>query len=116
MNDQLIAKIDPGQLRHRVTLMRATLAPDAAGEDRETWASVGTYWALVTPLTGRELTYARQVIATVSHRITIRNVGTITAANRLVFEGRTLELGSVTRVGEINEYYSILATEQPSTA
>jgi SPP1 family predicted phage head-tail adaptor len=112
MNTQLVATIDPGTLRHRVTLMRDSYVDDAAGESQSTPSAVGTYWALVKPLSGREMTYARQVISMATHNVTMRNIGLITTKDYLVFEGRRLEIGAVLRVGEIDEYYTILATEQ----
>jgi SPP1 family predicted phage head-tail adaptor len=104
--------IDPGQLRHRVTLQTASTEPDDSGELVETWSSAGDFWALVTPLSGRELSNARQVTPLATHSVIMRNVAAITSAHTLLFSGRTLRLDSVLRMGERNEYYTITATEQ----
>lgn len=110
-------QLDPGQLRHRVTLERITSrTKDSVGELQPVWTAVGDYFAFVNPLSGRELWNAQQVTPLVSHSVTMRNIGPMSSLDRLFFEGRILELNSVMRVGERNEWYAILATEQPVPA
>lgn len=104
--------IDIGKMRHRVTLERNSPTQDRSGELQDDWSAVGTYWACVRPLSGRELVNAAQVVPLASHSVTMRNVGPLTTKDRLVFESRVLEIGSVLRVDEMNEFYAITATEQ----
>ena len=62
-----------GKLRHRVTFEEATDVPRSSGARTKVWNEVGTRWASVDPLTGKEVLTAAQVAARVSHKITIRN-------------------------------------------
>ncbi|MFH1731833.1 MAG: phage head closure protein [Planctomycetota bacterium] len=86
-----------GQLRHRVALQAATSAQDSYGEAIKTWATVKSVWGRVEDLTGRELLLAQQVQSEATVRVTIRYPSgtTLTSANRVVADGRTLEIVSV---------------------
>lgn len=105
---------DPGPLRQRVTLQTATEAPSPTGSGQlvPTWSNVGDFWARVDTLDGRELFYARQVIAKASSKVTMRQVATITAKDRLIYDGRTLNISSVVKVDNRNEWYQLICTEQ----
>ena len=111
--------IDVGELRQRVTHQTRTLArtPTSAGQRVETWSDGVEYWAKVEPLSGRELWTARQLQATTSHRITMRNSGVaIKPGDRLVltdpvFGPRHLFIESVLRVDELDEFLRIEAGE-----
>lgn len=61
-----------GELRHRITLQRATEARDSFGQAVKTWSDVATVWASVEPLRGREFLDARQLQREISAHITIR--------------------------------------------
>lgn len=61
-----------GRLRHRITLQSSTESKDSFGGASKTWAAVGTVWAAVEPLSGREYFDARQQEASVDTRITVR--------------------------------------------
>jgi len=62
-----------GKLRHRITFQQATDVPRVSGQRGKVWDDVGTRWASIDPLTGKEALNAAQVQARVSHKITIRN-------------------------------------------
>jgi head-tail adaptor len=105
--------IDPGRMRHRVTLQVLPDVPAAgtAGDEDRPFTTVGTYWALVEPLSGRALFNAQQLTATIDYRITMRCFGPLVPGNRLIFQGtRVFNVESVIRVDERNAYYLILAT------
>ena len=67
-----------GRLRHRVTLQRlqpTTEPPTYHPETRqllEEWVDLGTVWAAIEPLAGREMWLAKQVQANETYRITAR--------------------------------------------
>lgn len=52
-----------GQLRHTVTVQRATKTQNTYGEDTSTWADLGTFPAWVYSLQGRELASMQQTWA-----------------------------------------------------
>lgn len=100
-----------GPMRQRVTLQTNTPTKDALNQDVPHWTVVGTYWAEVVTLSGRELENARQLKATVTHRVRTRYVGPISAAQRFLWNGRVLNIEFINNVININREYQILCTE-----
>lgn len=64
-----------GKLDRRVQYQTATEEADAFGQMQPTWAAVGTYWASVEAVSGRESRLAEQMQAVVTHTIRIRYQG-----------------------------------------
>lgn len=84
-----------GRLRHRVTLQRHTPTQDAYGGETMAWSDLGTRWAAVEPLSGREWFQAQQFNAETSIRVRVRHDSTTAAMkadDRIQFGSRTLEL------------------------
>lgn len=111
--------IDPGLLRHRVTLQRSTRVPAPMGTSAS-WSDIGTYWAYVKPTSGKELVRGDiQVNATTSHEIVMRNNGPVFAKDRLswtvtrsgVSTTTLLNIESVQQIDGQSEAYRILATQ-----
>ena len=106
-----------GQLRHKLTLQSTPLAvnPDAYGENagEDQWSTVATCFGSVEPLSGMEAMNARQLKATVTHKIIVRNEGPVKPGDRYVFEqtNRYFVVESVLRMDERNAWYLIMATE-----
>jgi len=61
-----------GEFRHRITLQKAVETQSASNAIVTGWADLGTVWAKVTPLEGRERLWAQQVDATLTHRVSMR--------------------------------------------
>jgi SPP1 family predicted phage head-tail adaptor len=59
-------------LRRRLTLQAPERLPDGAGGFAETWLTLGELWAEVTPLQGRELSVAGEMLSQNGQRIVIR--------------------------------------------
>ena len=100
-----------GDLRHRVTYQEPVETLDAYRQPVVTWQAVGTYWAEVRPLAGRELEVARQLRADVTHAVAMRRVGAIGPKGRLLFRGRTLNIVSVLDVGERRRELKLVCAE-----
>lgn len=102
-----------GRLRHRVTVQSRSLVDDSFGQPQPTWTAVGTYWAEVKPLRGREAEQARQVRAETTHKVTLRVPTTITPEHRLLFEStRVLNILEVIDVGERDHMLELLCVEE----
>ena len=84
-----------GELDQRVTLERFGEYKDASGAWTEGWETVGTFWAAVLPLTGKEIIAADAVTAITDVRVILRYQPGITAADRLTHRGKTLEIKAV---------------------
>jgi SPP1 family predicted phage head-tail adaptor len=85
--------LDPGSLRHRVTVQRCTKTQDSYGQDVLTWADLLTMWAQVRAMTGNEVEAAKQTAA--EARFKIRSWWppvTIQREDRIVWGTRTLDI------------------------
>ena len=89
-----------GKLRERVTILAPPgpeQSQDSFGTPADVYDAVATRWAEVKELSGRELWYAEQVQSSVTHEVTFRWFQGLTEKHRLDFQGRTLEIDSITR-------------------
>jgi len=84
-----------GRLRHRARLQAPTGNADGGGGTAAGWADVATVWAALAPLAARERLQAEQVAARATHRATIRWRAGVTAAMRLVVQGRVFAVRGV---------------------
>lgn len=100
-----------GRLRHRVTLLKPARTTDGYGQVKTSSSPVGTYWAWVRPLRGREAEVARQLRADLTHAVTLRYVGAIGAEDSLLFRGRGLNIRSVIDVDERRREINLLCVE-----
>jgi SPP1 family predicted phage head-tail adaptor len=77
-----------GRFRQRVQLQQ--LGPetfDSFSQPIVSWQTIGTYWAYVRPLQGRELVVAKQIKAELTHAVTFRWLGiavVVKPENRLI--------------------------------
>lgn len=100
-----------GRLRHRVTVQSASSSTDSFGQPQPSWASVGTYWANVVPLMGKEAERARQIRADVTHTVQMRIPTAITPEMRLSYDSRTLNIVEVVNIDERNREYRLTCVE-----
>jgi SPP1 family predicted phage head-tail adaptor len=115
-----------GQLRKRVTIQQK-LAPasivNTFGEEAvqldASWENVGTYWAAIEPLSGREFIEARQESSQITTRIRMRHQGrtTILPAMRVVFappsgDERVYDIDTVIDRNERNRELVLMCRER----
>ena len=107
--------MEPGKLRHRVTIEALSEAQSGQGDITETWATGTTVWGSVEPLTGRELLNAQVVYSDVTHRVRLRfKSGLSTRGHRLKHRTRILHIGSIIDPTELNEQLELLCMERVS--
>ena len=92
-----------GTLDQRVTLERLTGGVDELGQPFEDWATVATVWASVQPLVGREFIAAQAAQSEVTTRVVIRYMAGLTAADRVLHDGRVYEVTAVLDVRSQND-------------
>lgn len=76
---------------------------------------VATVWASIEPLRGQEALLARQLDATLSHRITIpwsSDIATIDPSHFIDFGDRRFHISEVRNIREENREMEIIAGEQ----
>lgn len=106
--------IQAGKLRHRVEHETGTTTTADSGQVTTTWTTAGTYWAQVSPASSREAYWARQQFSETTHVVTMRVGPTITTRDRLIYDGRILEIISVYVVDELGETLRLACKERPS--
>lgn len=97
-----------GQLNQRVTLERFTETEDAYGATVTDWATAGTFWAAVLPLTGKEIIAADAVTAITDVRVIMRYQPGVTAADRLKHDGKTFNVVTVINRRSANRELELL--------
>ena len=108
-----------GRLRHRVTIERLTGERGDAGGISDEWQVIGTRWASVKPLTGREWGQAAAANTRISqHLLTGMTradtlTTTLTPRDRLRFKGRTLDIQAVMNTDERGQEMRIMCKERP---
>jgi SPP1 family predicted phage head-tail adaptor len=85
-----------GPLRHRVVIERFRVVVDEdTGAKEEDWNPIGTFWAEVKPLSGREFVAAQAVQAGVYTRIFMRMHPEVEPAMRARHLGRFYNIRAV---------------------
>ena len=107
-----------GRLRHRVTLQRKQQTQNPqTGALLTTWVTEATVWAAVEPLSAREFVAAQAVQSNVSVRITVRYRPDITAAMRLLHDGKVYNItGVLADKDSGREYLTLPCSELPHDA
>jgi SPP1 family predicted phage head-tail adaptor len=109
--------MEPGLLRHRVTIERPEELDAGAGSVQTAWLPVATVFASVEPLRGREFSDGRAVLADMDTRIRVRwapGLDGMSEKWRLLHEGRIFNPYSVAHVGYGRELIEIMAKAGPS--
>jgi len=107
-----------GQLDMRVSFRRRTVTQDEIGADIPgTPTTVGTFWANVAYLQGRELEVAQQRWAEARYKITIRRQTgiTIRPTDYAVWNGQTLDIIPVDGPGTRVDFWTIYAKDHIET-
>lgn len=104
--------VTAGQLDQRVTIESKTVIQSDNGEPTTTWSSVGSVWAKVKQLTGRDQIAAQQVQYPADVRIVIRYRSDLAPEDhRLQWRGKPYEIvGQPAQVGPRGEWLEIMAT------
>lgn len=105
---------DPGKLRERVTLVRM-VDEDRDGHTKQKPTAIGSRFARVEQLGGREFREASQVVAEASHRVTVWSdsvTRSLSTKDRLHWGNRVLEITSIAG-DEDRETLIFLALERP---
>ncbi|PSJ61343.1 phage head closure protein [Pseudaminobacter soli (ex Li et al. 2025)] len=84
--------IDPGKLRTELGLQRCVAQSDGLGGQIENWAEVATVFGMIEPISAQSLVGADQTRQAITHRITMRWRGDVSAGTRLTGQGRTFAI------------------------
>jgi SPP1 family predicted phage head-tail adaptor len=103
---------DPGRLRLRLVLEKATRNPDGAGGATLAWAAVATIAADITPAGADERAAGEGLAGVRRQRIVIRHRNDVAPGDRFRLGARLLSIKSVTDPHEDRRYLVIAAEEE----
>ena len=101
-----------GELKHLVSLQKRSVTRGAAGEVVETWATIGTAWAAMKPLKGREYFAAKQVQAETTHEITIRYRSDMGPLDRITYKNRVFDIQTAINSMEQDRWLILICAEK----
>lgn len=114
-------KYKSGDLRARITIQRKTRTPDGQGGVTETWADIGTPYAMWAPVSGSEAWRAQRINPLVRIKAAIRFKGDsfgapyYTAADRVFYRGRYHAVVAVIDPDDGQQWLELMLTEgEPS--
>lgn len=108
-----IPRINPGRLRHIITLQRLSGAVDTTGQ-QTTWADIASIRAELEPMGGKELFTGQQIVAPGTFMITVRwsPNWALAPKDRIVKGDRIFDISNVNNVEERNILLEITAIER----
>jgi SPP1 family predicted phage head-tail adaptor len=108
--------MDIGRLNQRVELQSATTTCDAMGQPVQTWATVATVWAEVSPLTGREFDAASAANSEVELKVIIRYYSGLTSHWRLLHGTKVYQILTILNLSSGKKDLKLMCKEQPAAA
>jgi SPP1 family predicted phage head-tail adaptor len=108
--------MEPGRLRHLITIEAPVSTQNAYGEPVVTWSDFASVYASREDLTGRELFAAQQVKAELTTRFTIRYLAGLSETMRIVLDGVYYDIQSVADTEGRKRTLTIMAARQVPNA
>jgi SPP1 family predicted phage head-tail adaptor len=87
--------LDPGTLRHRITLQQRVNSEDSNGDLVESWEDVATVWAACEPVSVRDFIASRSEQSELTARFVIRYRDDIDASMRIIHRGAVYNIAGV---------------------
>jgi SPP1 family predicted phage head-tail adaptor len=88
-----------GDLTERIELQSKVRTPDGVGGATTDWTTYATVWAMVRPMTGRELENAMRAEGKANYLVAIRNRTDVQETHRAKWRDRYLNLRFIKRAG-----------------
>lgn len=104
------------RLNQRVALQSPTATKDAAGQAVESFATVATVWAEVSPLTGREFEAAMATNSEVELKVIMRYYSGLSTRWRLLHGTKVYRILAVLNLSSLKKDLKLLCKELPAAA
>jgi SPP1 family predicted phage head-tail adaptor len=105
--------MNPGRLRHRITIQQHQVTQDELGNNIETWSDWATIWANIRPVSGREYFQAAATNAEDNVRINIRyRSGIDPLRMRVVYGNRVFDILSAIDLYERHREIEMVCRER----
>lgn len=107
-----MSNISAGSLRERIIFQYCTPAQDALGWPDQTWVTLATVWASVSPISSNEMWKAHREITEVDTKFKIRYRKDIQPTYRILWKNKLYKIYSVIDVNAAGRELEVLAKEQ----
>ena len=104
--------LDPGMLRHELSLQQAQRTGDGAGGFVESWAEIATVFARIEPVSANSFFRADQRLERATHSITIRYRSDVASGMQFVKAGRNFLILTVIDPDETARYLVCTTREE----
>lgn len=104
-------RINPGELRHRITIQKLNNSQNEYGEVSEFWEDILNIRAGIYPISGKEFFAAETVNSEITHKVKIRYVEGLTPNMRINFNNRIFSIESIINFQEKNIELQLLCKE-----
>jgi len=101
------------KLKQRAALLSKTLAPDGGGGFSETWATIGSVWIEIVPLSANERFSADALQTRIRHRLRLRARSDVVTGMRLATADRTFAIRAVLAADAASPLMTLLVEELP---
>ena len=106
--------MNPGELRHRITLQKFTTTVNENGFEEESWIDFKTVWASVSNLHGKEYFEAAAVQKENIVKFIIRYLPGINNSMKILFKGKSYNIIQIDNIRYENKFIEIKAMEVDS--
>lgn len=103
--------MNPGELKHRITIQQLENVQNTFGEQKAGWIDVTTRWASIEPLIGRQYFAAEMVNSEITHKIKLRYVKGILPSMQVLYKTRKFQIISVINYQEKNCELQLMCKE-----
>lgn len=103
--------MNPGELKHRITIQKLTTTVNANGFEVEEWAEHETVWAAASNLHGREYYAAAAVQAENTVKFTIRYIAGLDTSMQILFQDKQYNITAIDNIKYQNRFIEIKALE-----
>jgi SPP1 family predicted phage head-tail adaptor len=87
--------LDSSSLNRRITIQSRASTLDSFGQQVTTWTDLLSCWASLESQSGKELLAAQAINSELTDMVTVLYRSTVTAAMRVLYQGRVLNIQSV---------------------
>lgn len=104
-------RINPGELRHIITIQKLNNSQNEYGEVLEVWEDILNVRAGIYPISGKEFFAAETVNSQITHKVKIRYIKGLTPNMRINFNNRIFSIESIINFQERNIELQLLCKE-----
>lgn len=104
-------RIQAGKYRHSIQIQQRQSTQNGYGESAHTWNTIYTTKAFIQPMSGNLLFKAEEVNSEVTHKVQLRYLPNITSDMRILFNGRSFIITSISNYLEKNVELQLMCKE-----